>query len=102
MEICYTLTEKMVQALIHTARSLRIIFRKHKVKVVTDGPMEKILKLFRKEARLARWAAEIQTYDILYIPRKEAQGEQIHETLDDNEEGTLNLNNELQAKTPRA
>ncbi|GJR19906.1 hypothetical protein Tco_0968433 [Tanacetum coccineum] len=33
MEICYTPTEKRVQALSHTARSLRTIFRKHKVKV---------------------------------------------------------------------
>ncbi|GJV01049.1 hypothetical protein Tco_1334618 [Tanacetum coccineum] len=33
------------------------------------------------------------------------QGEQVHETLDENEGGTLNLNKELQAKstpTPRA
>ncbi|GKD14686.1 reverse transcriptase domain-containing protein [Tanacetum coccineum] len=53
MEICYTPTEKMVQALVHTTRSLRAIFRKHKVKVITDGPMEEILKLSGKEGRLA-------------------------------------------------
>nr|GEX74363.1 hypothetical protein [Tanacetum cinerariifolium] len=96
MEICYTPIVKMVQILIHTTRSLRAIFRKHKVKVVTDGPMEEMLKLFEKEGRLAKWAAEIWTYDISYIPRKEAegsivkkffgQGEQVHETLDKNEE----------------
>ncbi|GKC19381.1 reverse transcriptase domain-containing protein [Tanacetum coccineum] len=64
---------------------------------------------------LLKWAAEIRTYDISYIPRKEAkgsvvkkfssQGEQVQETLDENEGGTLNLNKELQAKstlTPRA
>ncbi|GKD06551.1 hypothetical protein Tco_1181525 [Tanacetum coccineum] len=85
------------------------------VKVVTDGPMEEILNLSEKEGPLAKWAAEIRTYDISYIPRKEAegsvvkkfssQGEQVQDTLDENEGGTLNLNNELQAKstlTPRA
>ncbi|GKD18636.1 reverse transcriptase domain-containing protein, partial [Tanacetum coccineum] len=51
MEICYTPTEKMVHALIHMTKSLRAIFRKHKVKVVTDGPIEKILKLSGKEGR---------------------------------------------------
>ncbi|GKA57682.1 reverse transcriptase domain-containing protein [Tanacetum coccineum] len=69
MEICYTPTEKMVQALIHTTRSLRAIFRKHKVK-----------KFF-------------------------SQGEQVEETPDANEKGTLNLSKKLQAKstpTPRA
>ncbi|GJX27133.1 reverse transcriptase domain-containing protein [Tanacetum coccineum] len=58
MEICYTPMEKMVQALIHTTRSLRAIFRKHKVKVVIDTPMEEILKLSGREGRLAKWVAE--------------------------------------------
>ncbi|GKB88371.1 hypothetical protein Tco_0960643 [Tanacetum coccineum] len=85
------------------------------VKVVTDGPMEEILKLSGKKGRLAKWAAEIRTYDILYIPRKEAersvvkkffgQGEQVEETSCANERGTLNLSKEFQEKStpaPRA
>ncbi|GJR91886.1 hypothetical protein Tco_0215897 [Tanacetum coccineum] len=55
---------KKVQALIHTTRSLREIFRKYKVKVVTDGPMEETLKLAARERRLGKWATEIRTYDI--------------------------------------
>ncbi|GKA09204.1 reverse transcriptase domain-containing protein [Tanacetum coccineum] len=115
MEICYTPTKKMVQALVHTTRTLRAIFRKQKVNVVTDGPMEEILKLSRREGRLARWVAEVRSCDISYILRKEAegsvvkkffgQGEQVEETPDANEGGTLNLSKKLQAKstlTPRA
>ncbi|GJY17195.1 reverse transcriptase domain-containing protein [Tanacetum coccineum] len=115
MEICYTPMEKRVQALIHTTRSLTKIFRKHKVKVVTDGPMEEILKLSGKEGRLAKWATEVHTYDISYIARKEAeglvmkkffsQGEQVKRTPDTNEGGTLTLSKKLQVKstpTPRA
>ncbi|GKD48450.1 gag-pol polyprotein [Tanacetum coccineum] len=115
MEICYTLTKKMVQALIHTTRSLRAIFRKHKVKVVTDRPTKEILKLSERERRLVKWTAEVRTYDISYIQRKEAersvvkkffgQGEQVHETPDANEGGTFNLSKKLQEKsnpTPRA
>nr|GEV92986.1 hypothetical protein [Tanacetum cinerariifolium] len=108
MEICYTLTKKTVQALIHTTRSLREIFRKHKVKVITDGPMEEILKLSGKEGRLAKWAAEIRIYDISYTQRKEAegsivkkfcdQGEQLQEILDAYEGGMFNLNKKLQEK----
>nr|GFC56287.1 protein NYNRIN-like [Tanacetum cinerariifolium] len=64
----------MVQALIHTTKSLRTSFRKHKVVVITDEPMEKILKLFGREGRLEKWVAEIRTYDISYIQRKEAEG----------------------------
>ncbi|GKE38525.1 reverse transcriptase domain-containing protein, partial [Tanacetum coccineum] len=64
MEICYTPMEKMVHALIHTTRSLRTIFRKHKVTVVTDRPMEEILKLPGRDEQLAKWDAEAQIYDI--------------------------------------
>ncbi|GJY37842.1 reverse transcriptase domain-containing protein [Tanacetum coccineum] len=115
MEICYTPTETRVQELIYTRRSLRTIFRKHKVKVVTDGPIEEILKLFGKEGRLAKWAVEICTYDISFIPRKEAgglimkkffsQGDHVERTPDENEGGTFTLSKKLQAKstpTPRA
>ncbi|GJV50665.1 reverse transcriptase domain-containing protein [Tanacetum coccineum] len=114
MEICYTPMEKMVQALIHTTRSLRTTFRKHKVAVITNGPMEEILKLFEREGRLAKWVSEIRTYDISYIQRKEAegsvvkklfgQGEQVQKTTSANEGETSNLNKELQVKlipTPR-
>nr|GEU43420.1 putative retrotransposon Ty1-copia subclass protein [Tanacetum cinerariifolium] len=73
MEIRYTPTEKIIHALIHTTRSLRTIFRKQKVKVVTDGPIEKILKS-RREGQLARCATEVRSYNISYIPRKEAEG----------------------------
>ncbi|GKF13922.1 reverse transcriptase domain-containing protein [Tanacetum coccineum] len=107
MEICYTPTEKMVHALIHTTRSLRAISRRHKVKVVTDGLMEEILKLSRREGRLAKWAAKVRTYDISYIRRKKAegsvvkrffrQGEQIEETPNANKGGMINLSKKLQA-----
>ncbi|GJZ68560.1 reverse transcriptase domain-containing protein [Tanacetum coccineum] len=112
MEICYNPTEKMVQALIHTTRSLRTTFRKHKVTVMTDGPMD---KLSGREGRLVTRAAKIRTYDISYIQRKEVegsvvkkffgQGEQVQKTPDANEGETSNLSKKLQAKltpTPRA
>nr|GEU73303.1 hypothetical protein [Tanacetum cinerariifolium] len=82
MEICYTTTEKRVQALIHTTRYLRTIFRKHKVKVIP-----------RKEA------------EGLVMKKFFGQGEQVEGTPDTKEEGTFTLNKKLQAKstpTPRA
>ncbi|GJW10680.1 reverse transcriptase domain-containing protein [Tanacetum coccineum] len=71
--------------------------------------MEEILKLSGKEGRLAKWATEVRTYDISYIPRKEVegsvikkffgQGEQVERTPDANEGGTLTLSKKLQAKS---
>ncbi|GKB84865.1 hypothetical protein Tco_0957137 [Tanacetum coccineum] len=44
------------------------------VTVVNNGPMEEILRLSRREGRLAKWVAKIQTYDISYIQREEVEG----------------------------
>ncbi|GJX69465.1 reverse transcriptase domain-containing protein [Tanacetum coccineum] len=109
MEICYTPTEKRVQALIHMERSLRTVFKKHKVKVVTDGPMKETLTLARREGRLGKWATEIRTYDISYVQRKEAegpivkkffgQGEQVEETPDANKGGIFDLSKGFQANS---
>nr|GEZ08898.1 hypothetical protein [Tanacetum cinerariifolium] len=74
MKICYTLTEKRVQTLIHTTRAQRTVIRKHKVKVVTNGPMEETLKLSGREGRLGKWATKIRTYNISYVQRKEVKG----------------------------
>nr|GEU32794.1 reverse transcriptase domain-containing protein [Tanacetum cinerariifolium] len=111
MDIYYIPMEKRIQALINTTRSLRIIVRKHKVKVVTDGPIEKILKLSKKERRLAKWAAEIRTYDISYSLRKEAeglvikkffgQGEHVEGTPDANERGTFTLTRSFKKNQPQ-
>ncbi|GKC65026.1 hypothetical protein Tco_1097624 [Tanacetum coccineum] len=85
------------------------------VKVVTDEPIEEILKLSEKEERLEKRAAEIRTYDISYILRKEAkglvmkkffgQGEQVEGTPNANEGGKFTLSKKLQEKltpTPTA
>ncbi|GKD27162.1 hypothetical protein Tco_1233376 [Tanacetum coccineum] len=74
MEVSYTPTEKTIQALIHTARSIRTIFRKHKIKVITEGPMKELLKLSEGRGRLAKWVTEIRTYGISYVSRKEPKG----------------------------
>ncbi|GKC95199.1 reverse transcriptase domain-containing protein [Tanacetum coccineum] len=64
-----------------------LFFRKHKVKVVTDGPMEETLKISRRERRLGKWDTEIRTYDISYVQRKEVEGPVIRK-LDAIEEGS--------------
>ncbi|GJV65310.1 hypothetical protein Tco_1476138 [Tanacetum coccineum] len=50
--------------------------------------MEEILKLSRKEGRLAKWIAEIRTYDISYILRKEAEGSVVKKFLETIKEGS--------------
>ncbi|GJR22506.1 gag-pol polyprotein [Tanacetum coccineum] len=86
IETCYTLTEKVVLKLVHMTRSLKIIFQKHKVKVVTDGPMEEMLKLFSTEGRLAKWAAKLRTYHVSYVQRKEVEGQVVKKFFEQGEQ----------------
>ncbi|GJW54730.1 gag-pol polyprotein [Tanacetum coccineum] len=107
--------ETISSALLIEREGIQIHVFYHKAKVVTDGPIEEILKLFGKEGQLGKWAAEIRTYDISYILRKEAKGlvmkkffghgEHVEGTPDANAGGTFTLSEKLQAKstpTPRA
>ncbi|GJS32746.1 reverse transcriptase domain-containing protein [Tanacetum coccineum] len=111
----YTITEKAILTQIHIARSLRTIFQKHKVKVVTDGPMPEMLKISDINGRLAKWAAELRMYDVSYIQSKEANGQVVSKfcrqkepmprTASKKDEGTSWLNNRLQEEptsTPKA
>ncbi|GJZ80867.1 hypothetical protein Tco_0645861 [Tanacetum coccineum] len=96
-------------------RSLRTTFRKHKVRVATDGLIEEMLKLSEKEGQLAKWEAKLRKYDISFIREKEVerlirkrfcrQGEQVLVVPNANEEETSELGAKLQAEltpTPRA
>nr|GEV02196.1 hypothetical protein [Tanacetum cinerariifolium] len=87
MDVSYTLMENTILASIYLARSLRTIFRKHKIKVIIEGPMEEILKLFEGRGRLAKWATEIRTYDISYVSRKESEGPLVKKFLGQGEHG---------------
>ncbi|GJY82613.1 hypothetical protein Tco_0495989 [Tanacetum coccineum] len=107
--------EKAVLTLTHTTRSLRKLFRTYKVSVVTDGPIEEVLKGSGTTGRLAPWAAELRTYHISYIQRKGAegqivkkffgQGEQVLQTSYKSNEGTSGAKKEPQEELtlmPRA
>ncbi|GKE74983.1 gag-pol polyprotein [Tanacetum coccineum] len=111
----YTTTEKAILTLIHTIRSLKTIFQKHKIKVVTDEPIREMLKISGTNGRLAKWAAELRMYDVSYILSKAAEGQVVSKffrqkepmpsTTSEKDKGTSRLNNRLREKltpTPRA
>ncbi|GJY65475.1 hypothetical protein Tco_0467713 [Tanacetum coccineum] len=72
---------------------------------------EIVVKSRSPEGRLARWAAELRTYDVLYIPRKEAegqvvrkfpeQGKQMPRASGENDKGMSEKHQKEQVATPR-
>ncbi|GJR39131.1 hypothetical protein Tco_1214815 [Tanacetum coccineum] len=73
--------------------------------VVTNSPMEEILKIPGIGGRLAKWAVEIRTYSISYVRTNEAEGQMVNKfpkqkellphILKGKEEGALRQSNEL-------
>ncbi|XP_027338376.1 uncharacterized protein LOC113852348 [Abrus precatorius] len=66
----YQLVEKVVLALVYTARRLRHYFQSHRMIVRTDCPMAKILRKPELAGRLVTWTIELSQYDIHFENRR--------------------------------
>ncbi|KAJ0441712.1 putative reverse transcriptase, RNase H-like domain, DNA/RNA polymerase superfamily [Helianthus annuus] len=69
-EIKYPSLEKLVLALVQTARRLRRYFQAHPIQVVTDQSIKSVLEKSENSGRLAKWAVELGEHSITYVPRK--------------------------------
>ncbi|GJT57705.1 reverse transcriptase domain-containing protein [Tanacetum coccineum] len=68
-ELNYLIMEKVVLALIHAARRLKIYFQAHNIMVMTNKPIRLLLSKPEKSMRVARWAIELGEYAIEFKPR---------------------------------
>ncbi|XP_027338057.1 uncharacterized protein LOC113851996 [Abrus precatorius] len=66
----YQLMEKVVLALVYTARRLRHYFQSHRMVVCTDCPMAKILRKPELAGRLVAWTIELSQFDIHFENRR--------------------------------
>ena len=67
--------EKLILALVTTARRLRPYFQAHTIKVPTEHPMRQILHKPETSGRLIKWAIELSEFDIRYKPRTAVKGQ---------------------------
>ena len=67
--------EKLVLALVTTARRLRPYFQAHTIEIPTDYPMKKILHKRETSGRLVKWAIELSEFDIWYKLRIVIKGQ---------------------------
>lgn len=68
-ELYYQKIERLVLALVVTARKLRHYFQGHSIIVRTSYPIRQILKKLNLAERMVTWAIELFEYAIEFVPR---------------------------------
>jgi hypothetical protein len=61
--------EKIAYTVIMALRKLRHYFEAHKVRVTSDRGLGELLRNPKASARIAKWAAELSSYNITFEPR---------------------------------
>ncbi|XP_071719610.1 uncharacterized protein [Rutidosis leptorrhynchoides] len=74
-KVNYKPVEKLIFALVHTARRLRRYFQAHPMLVLTDSPIKQVLSKPEVSGRLAKWAIELGEHEIHYTPRTTVKGQ---------------------------
>ncbi|GJS27550.1 reverse transcriptase domain-containing protein [Tanacetum coccineum] len=74
-EVNYTSMEKLVLALVHASKRLKIYFQAHPIIVVTDQPIKQVLSKPEVAGRLQKWSIELGEYAIHYRPIVSVNGQ---------------------------
>jgi len=69
-EVRYQMIEKVALALVITVRRMRMHFQNHRIIVITDYPIMKILVKPDLAERMIRWTIELSKFQIQYQPRR--------------------------------
>jgi len=74
-EVRYQALEKAALAVVFSARRLRQYFHSFTVLVMTNLPIQKVLKKPDVAGRMVKWAVELSEFDIKYEPRGPIKGQ---------------------------
>ena len=67
--------EKLILALVTTARKLRPYFQAHTIEILTEYPMKQVLHKPETSGRLMKWAIELSEFNIRYKPKIAVKGQ---------------------------
>ena len=75
VEVRYLPLEKLVLALVHATRKLPHYFWAHTVFVMTEYPLQSLLKRSDFTGKIAKWRTQLGSFDIRYRPRNAIKGQ---------------------------
>ena len=74
-EMRYLPWEKLVLALVHATRKLSQYFQAYTIFVLTEYPLQSLLKRSDFTGRIAKWGTRLGSFDIQYRPRNAVKGQ---------------------------
>ncbi|XP_075666802.1 uncharacterized protein LOC142636447 [Castanea sativa] len=74
-ETRYLPLEKLVLAIMHSTRKLPHYFQAHTVHVLTEYPLQSLLRRSDFTRRIAKWGTRLGSFDIRYKPRNLVKGQ---------------------------
>ena len=75
VETRYLPLEKLVLTLVHATRKLPHYFQTHTVYILTEYPLQSLLKRSNFTGRIAKWGTRLESFNIRYKPRSLVKGQ---------------------------
>ena len=93
METLYFPLEKAVLAIVHATRKLPHYFQAHIVVVLTQLPLQVLLRKSDYTSRIAKWGTKLRAYDVKYMPQNAIKGQVLANFVAKFTEGVLEEEN---------
>ena len=74
-EMRYLPLEKLLLVLVHATRKVPHYFQAHTIYVLTEYPLQSLLKGFDFMGRIAKWGTRVGSFNIRYRPRSLVKGQ---------------------------
>ena len=74
VETRYLPLEKKVMAIVHAIRKIPHYFQAHTVVVLTQFPLQALLRKSNYTGRISKWGTKLGAYDVKYMPRTVVKG----------------------------
>ena len=71
---CYLPLEKAVLAIVHATKKLPHYFQAHTIVVLTQLPLQALLRKSNYTGRIAKWGTKVGAYNVKYMPRIAIKG----------------------------